>query len=163
MRQKQNVLKYLSITLFLLISTSILAQKKVIIDNSIILDTTIVDKNYEISESEHINNDKENIMFYSLNYQNNLHFFILSAVSIKDIKNPYNTFSFSEFFTFCEDKFKETATKNTMWQINPKAYLSNFQFNNLYIKVLNNKTKEVIYYKVHLKHSIAGERLMKQD
>lgn len=135
MRQKQNVLRYLSITLFLLISTSMLAQKKVIIDNSIILDTTIVDKNYEISESEHINNDKKNIMFYSLNYQNNLHLYILSTVNIKDIKHPYSTFSFSEFFTFCEDKFKEIATKNTMWQINPKAYLSNFQFNNLYIYI----------------------------
>lgn len=148
MKNRTNIIKFCLLLFYLLLSTDSLSQK-VNIDNSIIIDTSLIDINHEITSSELLHMYNVNTLFYALNDLDYLYFHIIKAIDIKDIKSPLDTFSLFDFLSFCDEKFQSTATESTQWQFNPRFYIEDFIFNNLYLKVLNDTANEINYYKVN--------------
>ncbi len=152
MQKIQHVHKYILITFILLVSNSMFSQK-IVIDNYIIIDPLLQDEETKSLSSKHYQNEEyENTWWFLHNRTEVLYFDIIQSVYIKEIIDPIEDLSIAGFIRLAEQRYKETDTlKNRLyWH---RGYLSDFIFNNLYIKILNTETNKAEYFKVNFSYA----------
>lgn len=98
------------------------------------------------------NRYRENTILIQINGGDLIFFENLKKVSLENIEQPYEILNFYEFLLFSDKEFKKKhPDKHHL--LFYRTYLMDFKVTNLFIKVLNNNTNEIEYYKADLGYS----------